>query len=103
MKRSYKIQPEVAGNIANSAFIDRTARPPLIKTLVYEFDGWLGDDIVCSILTYIVTERLKLAIEEEQLTGINFDDVTVLASEKFRITSNAVQLPVFIWLKISSK
>ncbi len=80
----YKIiEPEVAGSLGEQAQIDNSFFPPLIKNLNYEFEGWLGDDILESFPCYIVTEQLRKGIESEGLTGINFDEVLVSKSELF--------------------
>lgn len=52
-KKFYAIQPEVAGNIAESEG-DLTARPPLIRKLHYVFDGWLGDVLLEALCCFIV-------------------------------------------------
>lgn len=96
----YIIEPEVAGNIADSDFIDRSARPPKISRLKYKFDGWLGDDMVESIMTFIITEKLKEKLETEILTGYEFDKVEVITSEQFEELYSDKNLPDFVWLKI---
>jgi len=97
----YTIKPEVAGNIANSIFIDRSARPPKIITLHYELDGWSGDDILTSIATYIVTERLKLSLELEQVSGVEFEETIISISEQFKELFGEKILPKFYWMKIN--
>ncbi|RPD42465.1 hypothetical protein [Chitinophaga barathri] len=95
----YYFYGEVPGNVADSEFIDRQARPQLISKLKFEFDGWLGADIVESIGTFIVTDRLKKAIEEEGLTGATFDVVEVVRTEMFKELYGDKELPQFHWLK----
>jgi hypothetical protein len=100
-KNFYTIKPEVAGNIANSEFIDRSARPPKINKLHYEFDGWSGDDIITSIATYIVTERLKSSLELEQLSGMKFEEVDTSTSDQFKELYGEKKLPKFYWMKVT--
>ncbi|HEY9007343.1 MAG TPA: hypothetical protein VIM75_14480 [Ohtaekwangia sp.] len=100
---SFSIHPEVAGNISKSNFIDRSARPPKIAELKYQFDGWLGDDLLESICTFIVTEQLMSSIKNSQLSGIAFKDVEIFPSEKFREIYGEKQLPKFYWMQIVGK
>jgi len=101
MKDFVMIHPEVAGTIAKSDFIDKMARPPKINQLVYEFRGWLGDDLLTSIATFIVTDRLRTAIEIEKLTGVEFDDVKTVISDQFMELYGNKTIPKFYWMKIT--
>jgi hypothetical protein len=100
-EKLFLIKPEVAGNIADSDFIDRSARPPIIKKLRYLFDGWSGDDLITSMAIFIVTNRLKLSLEKEELTGIRFEDVDIFTSEQFKELYGEKQLPKFYWMQIT--
>lgn len=40
------IEPEVAGSLGKETELDSSVFPPHVKKLHYEFDGWLGDDIL---------------------------------------------------------
>lgn len=94
----YIIDPEVPGNIANSDFIDRNARPPVISKLKFEFDGWLGDDLLESIFTYIISERLKNEITG--YSGFELGNVDISISSQFEELYPGKKLPSFHWLKI---
>ncbi|REC41604.1 hypothetical protein [Chryseobacterium pennipullorum] len=97
------IEPEVAGGLGGKTELDNTYFPPLIKHLHYEFDGWMGNDILESFPCYIVTEQLRSDIESETLTGINFDNVLVSKSETFlELYPNKI-LPNFFWAKINGE
>lgn len=100
MTKQYLIDPEVAGNVSESNFIDRSARPPKIAELKYQFDGWLGDDLLESICTFIVTEQLMSRIKNSQLSGVAFKDVEVFPSEKFKEIYGEKQLPKFYWMQV---
>ncbi|PTT43700.1 hypothetical protein DBR28_00195 [Chryseobacterium sp. HMWF028] len=100
----YKIiEPEVAGNIGDNTDMDTSFFPPLIKNLHYEFDGWLGDDILESFPCYIMTEALRKAIETEDFTGIHFSEVLVSKSETFLDLYPNKELPNFFWAKINGE
>ncbi|GAB4018836.1 hypothetical protein GCM10028773_19810 [Spirosoma koreense] len=59
----------------------------------------MGDDILATVACYIVTERLKQAIEKQALTGVVFDDVIISKSKTFNKRYPEPQLPTFYWLK----
>ncbi|WP_288447477.1 hypothetical protein [uncultured Chryseobacterium sp.] len=97
------IEPEVAGGLGERTQIDNSFFPPLIINLHYEFEGWLGNDILESFPYYIVTEKLRKGIEHEKLTGISFDNVTVSKSETFLELYPDRELPNFFWAKINGE
>lgn len=97
------IEPEVAGGLGERTEIDNTFSPPIVKYLHYEFDGWMGNDILESFPCYIVTEQLKKGIESEELTGITFDIVLVSKSDTFLELYPNKELPNFFWAKISGE
>lgn len=100
MCRYSLIEPEVAGELGEKTEMDNSFFPPIIKSLHYEFEGWLGDDILESFPCYIVTEQLRNGIESEQLTGISFDNVLISKSETFLELYPNKDLPNFFWIKI---
>lgn len=97
------IEPEVAGGLGEKTELDNSVFPPLVKKLNYEFDGWLGDDILESFPCYIMTERLKKTIESENLSGITFDDVLISKSETFLDLYPDKELSAFFWAKINGE
>ncbi len=97
------IEPEVAGGLGKQSQLDNSFFPPLIKNLHFEFEGWVGDDLVESFPCYIVTERLRKGIESEQLSGISFDQVLVSKSETFLELYPDRELPNFFWAKINGE
>ena len=54
----YLIEPEVAGGIGEHSVIDRSSGKMVVRKLHYEFDGWLGDELLESTPCFIVSERL---------------------------------------------
>ncbi|MDQ0065119.1 hypothetical protein [Chryseobacterium lathyri] len=97
------IEPEVAGGLGDNTEMDTSFFPPLIKNLHYEFDGWLGDDILESFPCYVMTETLRKAIEFENLTGIYFNEVLISKSETFLELYPNKELPNFFWAKINGE
>jgi hypothetical protein len=101
--RFFTLQPEVAGGLGAKTVMDTTVHPPLVSVLEYEFDGWLGDDILESFPCYIITERLKNLLEESLFTGYIFDNVIISTSETFDELYPETNLPEFHWLKIEGE
>ncbi|GEJ48147.1 hypothetical protein [Chryseobacterium sp. ON_d1] len=97
------IEPEVAGGLGEQTQIDNSFFPPLIKNLHYEFEGWLGDDILESFPYYMVTERLRDGIELAKLTGVIFDKVLISKSETFLELYPDRELPNFFLAKINGE
>src|SRR6266478_5914831 len=81
--REYVLGPEVAGGWGVETVADITRHPPVVHKLHYEFQGWLGDDIVESFPAILVTRRLADAIEQERLTGAGFDEAKVTTDPQF--------------------
>lgn len=68
--RFLKLQPEVAGGLGAKTIMNTTVHPPSVSILEYEFDGWLGDDLLESFPCFVVSERLKNPLEEMLLPDI---------------------------------
>lgn len=97
----YILSPEVAGSIFGpNSIVDMSVHPPKVSRLNYEFDDWLGDDLLEDVGTYIVTARLKQALTELSPTGCTFDTAEVSKSERFNEMCPDQELPQFAWLKI---
>src|SRR5690349_15029857 len=95
------LRPEVAGGWGPDTQADTTLHPPVVHRLHYEFQGWLGDDIVESFPCFLVTRRLAEAIEREALTGAEFAQVKVTKDPQFVrfYPQVADSLPDWLWLK----
>jgi hypothetical protein len=100
MRREYHVlEPEVAGGLGPNTLMDRSVHPPIVSQLHYVFDGWLGDELLESFPCYLVTEELADRIRSRQLTGVEFGNVEVSVSPKFREIKGRQDLPAFRWLK----
>ncbi len=97
------VEPEVAGGFGDRAIIDRSSGKMDVKKLHYEFDGWLGDELIESTPCFIVSKRLADKITSEKLTGGKFDDVEVTTSDEFQEFHQNRQLPEFVWFKVDGK
>ncbi len=96
----YYIEPEVAGSLGDSSDIDTSVHPPKVSKLHYQFDGWLGDDLLETFPCYIVTEQMRQQIELNNLTGAKFDSVMISVSDQFQEMYPNKILPQFFWLKV---
>jgi hypothetical protein len=102
--RYYQIEPEVAGGWGkNTLFTRAPGEPMLVQKLHYQFDGWLGDELLESTPCYIVSERLAHEIRRTKLTGMKFDEVEITKSDQFRELYPDRQLPKFLWLKVEGE
>jgi hypothetical protein len=99
----YVVEPEVAGGFGDHSVIDRSSGKMIVQKLHYQFDGWLGDELLESAPCYIASERMAHEIERAQLTGVRFDEVEVTTSDQFQELYPNRQLPKFIWLKVEGK
>jgi hypothetical protein len=104
------IAPEVGGGkgpgtvVVNRAAIEsRTATVPEVTQLEYQFDGWMGDDLLTASPCYIVTQRLADALTRSDLTGFRLADVQISTSSEWaqwkQLRPDLVpELPAFRWL-----
>jgi len=97
----YILEPEVAGGIGGNSILDHQTKPPIIVKLNYEFDDWLGDDLIEGFRCFICAEKLAKAIDESNLTGYAFDECETTKSQLFYdLNENGLNLPKFIWLNV---
>ena len=97
----HTVEPEVAGGWgANTAFTRMPGQSVVVHKLHYEFEGWLGDDLIESTPCYIVSEGMAEQLRKAGLTGFVLDDVEITTSENFRETYAGRELPKFLWLKV---
>lgn len=96
----FYVEPEVAGGLGPNTVMDRSTHPPVVHKLHYEFDGWLGDELLETFPAFIVTDNMRSRIEAAGLTGTDFAPVEVSLSETFRELHPGRELPPFHWLKL---
>jgi putative NADH-flavin reductase len=69
----------------------------------YEFEGWLGDDLLTTFPEFIVTERLATALEQSSLSGFRLADVKVSAGDLWEQLYGSRPLPKCRWLRVSGR
>lgn len=94
------LEPEVAGGWGRRAVADTTTHPPRVSALHYEFDGWLGDELLESFPCFIVTHRLAERLAAGGLTGFRRAPVEVTRSEQFECLYPGRELPAFEWFQV---
>jgi hypothetical protein len=103
MKKYYLINPEVAGQLGEGTIIDYSIRPFKVNQLEYQFQGWLGDDLLECHPCFICTHYLRMKLEATVLTGYIFDVCKISKSDTFNELYPGKDLPVFYWLKVIGK
>jgi hypothetical protein len=102
--RYFLLSPEVAAmGLGKNTQLDRSVHPPIITHLHYDFDVWLGDDLLECFPCFVSTRRLANAISEARLTGLEFGPVEITTSGLFRDLYPDSNLPEFLWLKVQGK
>lgn len=97
----FYVEPEVAGGLGPRSIVHRAEGKLIVTRLNYEFDGWLGDPLLETTPCFIVSDKLRQAIEARALTGASFADVEVTRSATFSQLYPALQLPMFWWLVVN--
>lgn len=95
----FKVRPEVPGSIGERSRV--TYENGVIKEihdLHFEFDGWLGDELVTSYPLYLMTEELANQLLETDLTGYIIKDAEISQSDIFDELQPDTILPNFKWL-----
>jgi hypothetical protein len=100
MNSLFLLNPEVAGQLGQNTILDNTFTPPAVKKLHYEFQGWLGDDLLESFPCFICTKEFADKLNEHNLSGYLLKDCEVSKSEIFIELYPERPLPIFYWLKI---
>ncbi|MHA6915602.1 hypothetical protein ACQUJO_21055 [Ralstonia pseudosolanacearum] len=97
------IEPEVAGKLGENTVLDPTVHPARVDKLHYKFSGWLGDAMLESFPCVIATQAASDALKQSDVTGVQFVEVEVSASDEFRELYPNRELPSFQWLKVSGE
>lgn len=97
----YWLEPEVAGGWGPNIQVHRGTHPPVVTHMHYEFQGWLGDDLLTTFPEFVVTERLAVALESTTLTGFVLAGIEVSAGGMWEQLYNDRLLPKCRWLKVT--
>lgn len=93
----FYVEPEVSGGLGSKTIMDTLVHPPRIDKLNYQFDSWLGDELIETFPCYLVTKRLGGLLTSSGVTGFSLDSVLITKSDEF---NDDLNLPDFAWLKV---
>jgi hypothetical protein len=74
---TYLVSPLVPGDLGPGTEMDASVHPPLVRSVHFVFNDWLGDDLVEAFPIFLATERLASMIDEARLTGVTWAPVRV--------------------------
>ena len=99
----YLIEPEVSGGTGPATVQDVSVHPPTIERLEFEFTLWFGDELIEGFTCYLVSDRVRQAIESAQLTGVRFADVEITVDEQTLLFEPEFRerLPIWWWFQPS--
>ena len=99
----YKLLPETPGRLGKHTTMDSSSHPPKIGNLHFEFDGWLGDELVECFPCYFITERLSIALETAGLSGFMIKEAQISYSDTFHELYPDREMPSFKSIEIFGK
>lgn len=91
----FKLAPEVPGQLGEKTLIDNTIHPPNVKRLHFEFDGWLGDELIECFPCFLVTESLSNECKNSGLVGFDTESALITFSEQFKELYPNQNVPLF--------
>lgn len=93
----YLLEPEVSGGhgVRTEYEINKEARPKVLY-LHYEFDGWLGDELLESTPCFIISKELDNKLSKLFKNDYITEDCLITKSEEFEEFSPYKDLPEFI-------
>jgi putative NADH-flavin reductase len=96
----FLLNPEVAGGWGPHTEADRSTHPPVVTRMHYEFQGWLGDDLLTTFPEFVVIEPLAAALERSNLSGFRLADMEISAGDGWEELNQGRALPHCRWLKV---
>jgi putative NADH-flavin reductase len=93
----------VAGGWGTHTEADRKAHPPVVTHMHYEFEGWLGDDLLTTFPEFVVTERLATGLQRSGLSGFQLADIEISAGDMWKQLHDTRPLPQCRWLKVTGR
>ena len=103
MIKYYVISPEVPGGIGEKSILEyNDGIVSRIVHLNFEFDDWLGDDVITTHPFLLVSLPLLATINENNLIGYKVRNVELSCSELFVELNNCNTVPIFKLLEIEN-
>lgn len=93
----FVIEPEVAGGLGEkSEMLYENGKIKDVMYLDYEFQGWLGDDILTTHPCFIISKPLFEVIRDSSLCGYRLDSMNVSFSDEYRELHKDLKVPEFM-------
>ena len=99
----FYINPDVAGGIGRGTIMDTSVHAPVVSKLIYQMEGWFGDVIITTFPCFLVVSEVKQALQNIGFSGASFAHVEITKSDDFLELQPNIELPQFVWLKVSGK
>lgn len=96
----YIVRPEVPGGLGDNTVMDYSGDRVGVSQLDYEFQGWLGDELITAHPAFAATAALADKFKQAGLTGFHPRDMEVTRSEDFEELSPDREIPPFTELVI---
>jgi len=93
------ISAEPPGALSLDSKVDYKQEPPIIHDPTFEFDFVPHDDLCDSHPIYIVSLRLKQAIEDSGLSGVQIVPLKQRKSEQYQLLYPEEKVPLYWWLQ----
>lgn len=104
MTKEYILMPEVPGELGENTLLDNSEHPPKVLALHFICKNWLGDDLIECFPVFLVSNRLRLALQNSDLKGCAFREseqsIDHYVHEAFQ---PARPIPNFHWLMLEKK
>jgi hypothetical protein len=97
----FTLEPESSPTWGENTEVDTSVHPPIVSRLHLEFIEWLGDDLLWTYPSYVVTENLAAKLAESGLSGFEFRPVEVTVDPHGIEDDETLDLPEFRWLHIT--
>lgn len=94
---TFRVEPKVSGELGPDAVLNTSTWPPVVEYFQFAFDAWRGEDIVETFPTFLVTDRLRRALQSASITGLVFGHVDACKGEQFDILMRGADVDLGQW------
>lgn len=97
----YFLEPEVAGGhgehtiYGTEQVIQTEGISGKVEYLHYEFEGWLGDDLLESTPAFIVSSKLQKELENSDFKDYKLEECLITTSDDFKKVYPNKEIPTF--------
>jgi hypothetical protein len=94
------IEPEVPASLGERTTLETNVHPPIVHTLDFQFERWLGDCLMECFPCFVVIESARKALENIKATGVYFVDMLISKGDNWDELYPGRALPKCYWAKI---